>query len=236
MNKVLLTLLALSLIVASCKKETPKEKEEESNVPCQMIKGSSENQGGSIVYCTYIYDEKGRITKLKYSDNREVSYSYSSNQIIEERWSFNSPTSKHIYQLDASGKIVSSNKIINGTETPHKYIYNADGYISEESTDDGSSSAVFKYSYINGNLTSVRSNYLNDPGKVSVTTISYTNELTPSRFFAEYYTAHIPTTYILKAYFGKASKNLISEVRNSSSYSFTYQKDSEGNVIKMTER
>lgn len=243
MKKALLMLSVISmLIVASCKKETPKE--DETKETCQMTSAtvkSSYNGNQSSYTDSHTYDEKGRITKVKDTYGYETNYSYSNTQIIEESPLHDGSYSKSIYQLDASGKIVSAamQYTYNGNNEIYslKYFYNSDGYLSEtQDTYDSGPNAYttfYKYNYTNGNLTSnVRtSNNPNSSGPKTIV-IAYTNDLAPSSFFYNY-DEDMPNTGILKAYFGKTSKNLISTIGLYQSY--TYQKNAEGNVSQMIE-
>ncbi|WP_316840511.1 DUF4595 domain-containing protein [Pedobacter gandavensis] len=241
------------LIVASCKKDLAKE---ETNVTCQMtsftVKSNNIGYEFSSSY-SLSYDDKGRITKMKESGGYEMNYSYSSTQIIEESPLKDSYAYKTIYQLDASGKIVSAiMKYTNvGTDevSSLKYFYNSDGYLSEiqdtymgeTGTNEGETD-IDKYNYTNGNLTSIVRTDPNPNGGVSIRTtqFSYNNDLAPSSFFGTY-DRELPNAGVLKAYFGKASKNLISEISDTKnsitapSVRYTYQKNEESNIIHMTE-
>lgn len=192
----------------------------------------------------YTYDEKGRIIKVKDSYGNEMNYSYSRNQIIEESPLKGSYPYKSIYQLDAGGKIVSAvmkyNKV--GTDEVHslKYLYDSFGYLSEvQDTYEGDIvyTKLDKYNYTNGNLTSiVRTDPKSNVEGTLTTFIEYTNDLAASRFFTTY-VPDIPNAEILKAYFGKASKNLISKIWGDVIFtlvSYTYQVNEEGNVTQMT--
>ncbi len=239
------------LIVASCKKESSKEEK----VTCQMTSVTVElisSEYTSSSTKNYTYDDKGRITKMKDDLGNEMSYSYSSNQIIEESplIGFNSNYYKGVYKLDASGKIISALKTrsLDG-ETENsivKYLYDSDGYLSEIQETSKDVPVFYYYSYTNGNLTSIKRTGSADTRTRFTKILYYAKDLAPSDFFANY-KREILNTGLLKAYFGKASKNLISvieEIGSLANYgpslpslwvSYDYKKNAEGNVSQMIE-
>lgn len=249
MKRNLLTLSAVCLLlIVSCKKKSAKE--DERKLPCQMtsVTGKSSNNGEPTSSTdTYSYDDKGRIIKIKDNSGYEINYSFSSSQIIEESPLYGTSSYKKNYQLDASGKIVSANMkySLDGSDAYYsiKYLYNSEGYLSEmHQTDKGTTGTyegttdLDKYNYTNGNLTSILRIYAGQLGNTRTIAISYTNELAPSNFVTAY-DREILNIEILKAYFGKTSKNLISKIdddRKSAVSLYTYQKNSEGNVNQMT--
>jgi len=224
MNKSLLTLSAVCLLmVASCKKDKGTETEEQQKT-CQLTESTFTSTGGDSEKATFTYDDKSRVKQITYSDGSIDSYVYSDTQIILTA-SGNVVTT---YKLDANGRITSES--YNDNASKFNYTYNNDGYLIEEAEVVGVNTSKTKYTYTNGNLTLV------DFGTEKVT-VSYNSEPATSNFFTDT-DDDLPNSIngVLKNYFGKPSKNLVSKAIYDGGYaeSYSYEKDADGNLSKIS--
>jgi len=224
MNKSLLTLSAVCLlIVASCKKDKGTEPEEQSKT-CQLTESSFIATGGDTEKATFAYDEQGRVKTVTYSDGSTDSYSYSTTQIVLTA-SGNVVTT---YKLDGNGRITSES--YNDDPSKINYTYNNNGYLAEETEVFSSSTSTTKYTYTGENLTLV------DFGTEKIV-VSYSTETATANFFTET-DDDLPASVngVLKSYFGKPSKNLVSKATYDGGYaeSYTYEKDANGNLTKIS--
>ena len=234
MKKTLLLLTIPLMIVASCKKDDDDKQPEKNPNACLLTESTytAKRTGvGQVGKTTYTYDNKGRINTLKWNaanDPYVDEYTYSNDQITVKRNNGVIIT----YKLDASGKIIKANYTDSRKET--NYTYNTDGYLIQEVSTDGSST---KYAYTDGNLTSDAYTD-NNPTYSHTATIQYNNDAAKNNFIDEQLVNWLPQHYnkALRAYFGKASKNLPSKSFDSNGFyeNYTYEKDAKGNIVKFT--
>ena len=236
MNKQLLMLSAVALlVVASCKK-TLNDKDKSKEETCSLKEMITTYDGSDDLKTVYKYDDQGRVTQMQYADdNYAENYTYSATQ-IKEVINDGSDVITTTFQLDATGKIVSASTKYPASmsyyDSTSEYIYNAEGYLGElkrTTTGVNGTTTSSKYTYANGNLTSIKS-------ASSTTIITYTNEEIPSNFYLDLPNGYpLFATHALKKYFGKVSKNMILKVTWQSGFeSYSYEKDAKGQVNKVT--
>lgn len=236
MKKTLLLFSVSLLIMSSCKKDkndNTKQPDKTAN-SCLLTEGTytaKRTGAGQVGKATYTYDDKGRVSILKWeSANAPYAdqYTYANDQITVKRNNGAIIT----YKLDNGGRIIKAVYADSHKET--NYTYNTDGYLIQEVSSDGSSS---KYTYTNGNLTSDVYTDKN-PDYSHTAIIQYTNDAVKNNFIDEQLVNWLPQHYnkALKAYFGKASKNLPLNSSDSNGFyeNYTYEKDAKGNIVKFT--
>lgn len=236
MKKTLLLLSLSLLIMSSCKKDkndNTKQPDKTINT-CLLTEGTytAKRTGvGQVGKAIYTYDDKGRVSTLKWDSPNNpyvAQYTYSNDQITEKV----NNTVYITYQLDAGGRVIKA--VYAETHKEINYTYNTDGYLIQEVSTDGSSS---KYAYTGGNLTSDAYTDSN-PNYSHTATIQYTNDAAQNNFIDKQLVNWLPQHYnnALKAYFGKASKNLPLKSFDSNGFyeNYTYEKDAKGNILKFT--
>ncbi|MBB6130965.1 hypothetical protein [Mucilaginibacter lappiensis] len=233
MKKSLLLLSVSLLIVTSCKKDNNKQPDKKEET-CSLTEGTytAKRTGvGQVGKTTYTYDDKGRVSTLKWDSANDPyldQYTYANDQITVKRNNGAIIT----YKLDNSGRIIKAIYADSHQET--NYTYNTDGYLIQEVSTDGSSS---KYTYTDGNLTSDAYTDSN-PNYSHTATIQYTTDTAKNNLIDEQLVNWLPQHYnkALKAYFGKASKNLPLKSFDSNGFyeNYTYDKDAKSNIVKFT--
>ncbi|TCC98657.1 DUF4595 domain-containing protein [Pedobacter hiemivivus] len=231
MKKSILMLSALCmLIVASCKKD----KTDDKVADCLLTESTYTGEDGHTRNSIFTYNTEGKVIKVKGgeggpNDDLEVTYTYSNSKIIEVQTQ-HGQSFTITYTLDGQGRIVHQTNEQGYVDT---YIYNAEGYLVEIQGYNADATAAYnsKYSYTNGNLTSI------DSGNSYTINYIYGAELANDNFVNE---EEFPFDNVLRKFFGKTSKNLVSKLVETSGSgnpfeeTYTYEKDANGNITKVS--
>ena len=234
--KQLMISIAMFMMLASCKKD----------------KQSSEPTSGVLKAITYPaspgffkfdYDNSGRLIKVS-GDWGNAIYEYSNGGLIYKEFYHNQATPSYIITaiLNADATIksanysdISPNNTINGTLA---FNYDANGYLvkkTDESVADGKQEWI--YTWTNGNVSKIE---------------EFKNGSPTNTFYEDYYADKLNTTninswfmrtYYNKGLIGKINKNLSKQELSKNSinvinsyYSFTYDLDANGNILKTTSK
>lgn len=230
-KNLVLTLSTIMLIIASCKKNSSKN-EEQNPTNCQLTESFFSSTGGDSETTLYAYDTEGRISTVKFSDGSyQETYAYTSTQITKTVKD-GSINRTYTYSLNAQGRVTTENAMADNYKVD--YTYNNDGYLTQsiETNLIDNSKVTTTYTYTDGNLTKVVS-------PTSTLDITYTSDAAKDNFFVEG-DPSLPAfnSSILKSYFGKTSKNLVAKISYGSGYNenYSYEKDANGNITKVTMR
>lgn len=224
MKRNLLTLSAACLLlVTSCSKKNSNETPETTK-RCLLTETTFTIKGGESGKNTFIHDDKGRVLTGKYGDASMDQYTYTNEQITLKTVDGIITT----YKLDSKGRIIT--ETYSDSKSRIDYSYDTEGYLTAEVELNGTQTATTKYTYTNGNLTSI------DYG-ADKTTISYNNDPAQENLHIDMDT-DLPNFHsgVLKLYFGKPSKNLVSKITSNDGYSesYIYEKDTNGNITKIS--
>jgi len=254
MKKALLMLSAVSvLLTISCSKSIDIPEDEKTEESCKIETLNQSKDDGSTENQTPIFDSMGRLSQwtVKGSGYESVeNFQYESGKITVtgvEKTNNDSYNFSTVYNLDNEGRI--SNVIESYYNMPLNIEYNTDGYLSEikyahSGINPFSSNVV--YTYKDGNLIKIltTSNQLAGVHQ-RILEITYNNdEITDpviydflfsrvNRVYDEYFTN---VSHLL----GKRSKNAIKIITETdglytANETFTYERDSKGNITKVTE-
>jgi hypothetical protein len=224
MRKTLILMLsAVTLTIASCKKSTTEEEQVQPPAKnCQLIQSDYKSSNDAATY-SYTYNINGKIATAKDNFATET-YTYSATDVKISR----SGSSTKTYNLDNHDRATT---IFDGSNINNALTYNSDGYLIQKQILQGSLILqTEKYFYTNGNLTSVE----NGNKKI---TIEYGTETAKGNFYMNEVDTDIPLILLspIKAYLGKLSANLPTKTTNGNvTQSFSYTKDDNGNIIKVT--
>lgn len=232
MNSIKLTLLALSLMLASCakKKIEPEEKIKTCNV--KVLEYTHSVSSGITDKYYYTYDSDHRIIRLDYgkeqSSNYEV-YTYAPQKITWNDYTERKPL---VFTIDANGRVsealISSNNQIG-------FKYNSDGYLIEV----GAGPDKETFDYTNGNLTAVA--FDSSPyATFEYGTLDNNNDLIYSLIYQNKY-LYFGSIDSRVLPIGKKSKKLPVQIITSvgsgefkNIYDYTYKTDDNGRVTFMS--
>ena len=158
---------------------------------------------------TYTYDNQGRVILAQHANGSKDVYIHGTDTFWHQIFSAGAttPSSNSAFDLNSQGYYS-----FGGKRT-----YNSQGYLLQV---DWYPDFVVTYSYSGGNLIQETTN---DHGTISLVTYTYDSNFYESRDWG------LP-------YFGKGSKNLVSEeTRGTNHYVYTYEFDSQGRVSKQTQ-
>ncbi|GGE67929.1 hypothetical protein GCM10011413_38230 [Pedobacter psychrotolerans] len=221
-------LLAITLIVASCKKSTS-DNEEQTPSTCQLSQ-STYSAGGDFGKILYTYNSDGKVSKVVYNgEDYQESYTYTSTQITKIVKEGNS-SKTFTYTLNVQGRITNETQTAGDYKIDHTY--NTDGYLTESIRTNllNNSTASTKYTFTDGDLTKIVSPTL-------TLNIVYGGSEAKGNYFNGLDT-DLPPFYsgVLKSYYGKVSKYIPAIVSyGNSTYTevYSYQKDSNNNITRV---
>ncbi|MRX46637.1 hypothetical protein GJJ64_05510 [Pedobacter sp. HX-22-1] len=198
-------------MLGACKKSDDAKEE-----VCTTVSSYSEAYDNSTNTYTLTYDSQNRITNQASSDGSFTrSFTYNAS-IITEVTNENGFIYNYTYSLDGNNRIV---KEQSGSEVIATYKYDNNGYLSEI----GRNGQIISLKWENGNLVEKD----NGNGK---TTYTYYEDTAPTSHLVVI-GEFVSESGALYNYFGKTPKNLLKE---KSGNVYTYEKDNQGRVTKVT--
>lgn len=224
MRKILLMSLTV-LVLTSCSKS-------KEDAPGQVAPGTrikTRTTGSGIT--NYSYDAQGRIALITYANGDKHEYQYLPGKAITKEYDGNGLLEREtIHELNADGYTTrATHSDLPGYE--YLYFYNPDKTIAKQIAKNNSvTTMIFDYFWNNGNHDSTR--YSNGNGVWNYTQVN-THYLDKSNSLAD--------IFFGEELWGKDSKNLDKTTFNRNSdgstspvYTYTYEFDASGRVIKKT--
>ncbi len=173
MQKLILSVLFLSVVIYSCKKNNT-----DTAVPGVTIpKVKSYSIGGDNVI--YTYDAQKRIiSRVNATSNWKYEYSYGTNTVSENYYVGTTLSTTKLYDLNADGLVTKESYTLPAASVPYKtiYSYNANKQVA----------TIVKSNTLNTNTTTETNFYTASTLDSTQTTFSYNNDL--YRFWYTYYT------------------------------------------------
>lgn len=173
MKKIMLSILFLSVVIFSCKKNNTDTAAPTATIP----KVKTYTIGGDNV--TYTYDVQGRLlTRINAVSNWKYEYSYTANTATENYYVGTTLSTSKLYDLNADGLVTKESYTLPAVSVPYKsiYTYNANKQVA----------TVVKSNSLNTNTTTEINFYTGTTLDSSQTTFSYNNDL--YRYWYTYYT------------------------------------------------
>ena len=222
MRKIFMLLVAcVAMVFVSCSKDDDND----------VTKGvNGERLVNSLTYTSddesytnkYEYDKQGRIIKLEstetYNNETNVYYSfytYEKNKIVVD-----DDGDKYIYTLNDKGLIIKSADAEYGDID---YQYNEQDQLIRTTGDE-----KMTFTWENGNITKQVANW-------GTSTYTY-NQNENKNIDINHFTENIPDDILFSyGYFGTKNKNLMTSREMGNKYTYEYEFDKDGNVIKMQE-
>jgi hypothetical protein len=205
-------------ICVSCSKKT------EESIPenkCDYVNSwGFLDYAGKPTHVTYFtYDNNGRVTSLKSDGLIKSTFQYSKNSITVDAVEFDGSQSKRTYNLDGNGHITSDSKY------SYNCKYDSQGYLiafdkPSISPNGAISYTPFQFTYKDGNLVKITAPEPYYSGQVS--DITYYDKPAQScsglntPLFLTGFVGRDQAMLVHAGYFGKASKNLVNEIKFSS--------------------
>lgn len=229
-KSLILMLSAVLLIVASCKKDSNPQEEEAQQI-CSVSQTTFTSTGGDSGKALYSYNAEGKVSKVVYEgENYQETYSYTSAQLTQVVKDGNNSTT-YTYALNSQGRVTNETQMAGDYKID--YTYDSEGYLTQSIRTNLSNSTTIttKYTFTGGNLTKIVTPNL-------TLNMLYGGFDAKSDYF-DFSDSDLPSNLnsILKAYFGKGSKNLIASISYDGGVyteGFAYEKDSNGNITKVT--
>jgi hypothetical protein len=173
MRQLMLSVLFLSVVIFSCKKNNT-----DTAVPGKAIpKVKTYTIGGDNI--TYTYDAQGRITtRVNITSNWKYQYNYTANTATENYYVGTTLSTIKLYDLNAEGLVTKESYTLPAASAPYKtiYTYNANKQVT----------TAVKSNSLNTNTTTETNFYTGTTLDSSQTTFSYNNDL--YRYWYTYYT------------------------------------------------
>lgn len=232
MKHIALLVMALSVMIAGCKKDPDESKDDPNNgTGVCRLKSASRDLTNNVT--TFEYDANGRIVKETYSDGEYTTYTNESGKLVIREYSGTGQLKQNydtrVYTLNSQGYI---GKVVDtqpGDTDTYIYTYSPEGHQIKGEVFDykGKLEYTYLYTIVDGNM--VKSEF-----------ISTRNNDTSTEVYSFLQAENKAGLGIypfgdggLERYYGKVNKNLINTVAisyGSTSLSFNYQM--EGDVVK----
>lgn len=238
--KKIITLILLSCLFYSCKKNDNSSDESKTLTVCNIVEVLNSSDRSYLTY-----DTKGRIIKVNYDSANSTdftTYDYQSSKILVMN---GNDLTTHL--LNSSGLIYKSTTEYSSPKEViiTDYKYNTEGYLIQDIAKNGNSVLTRNLTYSNGNLTKITRPVSLNSSVEYTWEIIYNNEdykniagIGSPLYVPNDVNWLFDPIIISGGYFGKPPKNLISGynfiINNkvSSINTIIYEKNDKGNIIK----